>query len=243
MRCRVLITAVLAAAGASACNGADAPHEPTSTAAPTTISDTRTLLGHWPMDDAEPGTIRDESGRGHDGTRGPEVGATGESFRFPGITAIPDPERLATIPDSPDFAVGSAEFVVSVRVRTTSSGEHNLVQHGQNTVPQFWKVEVNANGDRPGVAHCTFSGEFDSVGVSVDLRIDDGEWHTVTCSHTSTTTTIDVDGVWASKDKITGPIDNDQPISIGGKPECDGVDVECDYFVGDLADLRIEQIR
>ncbi len=241
MRGRTLIVATLLVAVATGCGGDDTPDEITTTAPPTTSVEQRQLLGHWPMGDTDPGEIRDASGRGHDGTRGPAVGATGESFRFPEITTIPDTDRLATIPDSPDFAVGGSEFVVSVRVRTTSAGEHNLVQHGQNTVSQFWKIEVNANGDRPGVAHCTFVGEFESVGVSVDLRIDDGDWHTVTCRHTSTATTIDVDGVWASKDKVTGPIDNDQPISIGGKPECDGVDVECDYFVGELADLRIER--
>jgi hypothetical protein len=76
--------------------------------------------------------------------------------------------------------------------------------------------------------------------VSSKRRIDDGAWHDIACRHRVAGVTIVVDGEEKTKEKVSGPITNDRTVTVGGKPSCDGVDVECDYYVGDLADLRIE---
>ncbi len=240
MRLRVTALTVLAVVGVGACGPDEQRRDVATTAPPTTLPYAVEVVGDWPLTDAEAGVAPERSGNGLDGAVGAKVETSSAGLRFPVIDVEPDPQRVVSIPDSPGFDVAEGEFVVSIRVRTTDAGEHNLVQHGQNDRPMFWKVELNANGDRPGVPHCTFVGDVAAAAVAGPGRIDDGEWHTITCRHTATKVRIEVDGETRDNDKVTGPVANDEPLTVGGKPFCDGDDVECDYYVGTLADLRIE---
>ena len=53
----------------------------------------------------------------------------------------------------------------------------------------------------------------------------------LTCVRTATAVTLYVDGVFMNRKRgVTGRIDNKQPLTIGGKTECDQVTVTCDYF-------------
>ena len=50
-----------------------------------------------------------------------------------------------------------------------------------------------------------------------------------------------VDGVVRDiRSGTTGTIANTRPITIGGKLNCNQVDITCDYFVGDIDYVRIE---
>ena len=240
VRVRVGVLTVWAIVGIGAC-GQDAAEVEVPTSAPTTtLPYTVELVGAWPLTDVASGVAPERSGNGLDGSVGTALEATSEGITFPAVEREPDTQRTISIPDQPGFDVGAGEFVVSIRVRTTDAGEHNLVQHGQNDQPTFWKVELNANGERPGVPHCTFVGDVAAAAVAGPDRIDDGEWHTITCRHTATKVRIEVDGETRDNDKVTGVVANDDPLTIGGKPFCDGADIECDYYVGVLADLQIE---
>lgn len=234
---------LLVGVGATGCGGDEAPSPTTIAATTTTLPYAVTLVGEWALVDAAAGVAPDGSGVGLDGVVGSRLAVVDGALRFPEVVAQPDPERLVTVPDAPGFDVADGEYVVALRLRTTSPGEHNLVQHGQSDAGTFWKVELNANGDRPGIPHCTFVGTLGPVAVSADRRIDDGEWHDVACRHRPTALTIEVDGETWVEEVVSGPIANDRTLTVGGKPACDGVDVECDYYVGDLADLRIEVRR
>ena len=49
-----------------------------------------------------------------------------------------------------------------------------------------------------------------------------------------------VDGVYRSKkDGTVGTINNTFPMTVGGKIDCDQVDVTCDYFTGQVDYLKI----
>ena len=49
-----------------------------------------------------------------------------------------------------------------------------------------------------------------------------------------------VDGVYRSKKAGTvGTIDNTFPMTVGGKIDCDQVDITCDYFTGQIDYLKI----
>jgi hypothetical protein len=200
------------------------------------------VVAWWPMTDTGGTEMADSSGNGHTGVVGDRVERTGESFRFPPVTqGVADVARIVVVPPAPDFISDDESLTISFRIRTTSQGEHNIVQKGQSQAKGgFWKVEVNANGDTPGIAHCTFKGAISASAVSAEARIDDGKWHSVACRRTRLGLAIDVDGAVHSKSALTGAMTNTAPLSIAGKSRCAPENgVECDYFVGELADLRI----
>lgn len=51
-----------------------------------------------------------------------------------------------------------------------------------------------------------------------------------------------VDGQFRSRNNhATGYIDNNFPLTIGGKPKCDQVKVTCDYFTGEIDWVRVDR--
>ena len=70
--------------------------------------------------------------------------------------------------------------------------------------------------------------------------INDNLWHVLTCVRTPTRVTVLVDGVEVNhKNGSTGTIDNEMPMTVGGKLNCDQIKVTCDYFSGDIDYIRI----
>jgi hypothetical protein len=169
-----------------------------------------------------------------------DVGIT--AYRFPDVapdTLPTRPDHLVTVPSDPSLDPGDGAFAVTVRFRTTS-GSSNIVQKGQRfTGGGYWKVEQD-----DGRMRCVFlDGQGRGVPAFAGGRpIDDGEWHTVTCRRTPTSVTmwIDYENV-ARVRSVTGAIGNDWPMTIGGKPRCDQVWVECDYFTGDIDFVRVKK--
>ncbi len=113
------------------------------------------------------------------------------------------------------------------------------MQKGQGaTTGGYWKLE-----NPEGLPRCLFRG---SNGASrtgyAKVAINDGQWHVIRCNRTSTYVEMYIDGVRQSR--LTGPtgtIANPWELTIGGKGQCDGVNVTCDYFVGDIDYVRIEK--
>ena len=70
--------------------------------------------------------------------------------------------------------------------------------------------------------------------------LNDEQWHDLTCVLTSTGVTMYVDGELRNrKNGPTGTIDNNFPMTIGGKIDCDQIDVTCDYFSGQIDYIKI----
>ena len=65
--------------------------------------------------------------------------------------------------------------------------------------------------------------------------LNDNVWHVVRCDRAPTSVTMYVDGVRTGRsNSTTGTLNNGKPWTIGGKSECDTVNVSCDYFAGEI---------
>lgn len=150
-----------------------------------------------------------------------------------------------TVQDNPVLDTGYARTTITVRLQTTGTGQYNIIQKGQAPNAGFYKMQVNGNGTRPGIPDCTFgSGKGSNHLLIGTTKVNDGAWHTVSCtkdSSVSGTATdylvmiITVDGVSLTKSFTsvpTFPLGNSVPLSIGGKSKCNGTTVDCDYFEG-----------
>jgi concanavalin A-like lectin/glucanase superfamily protein len=204
-------------------------------------------VASWSMNES-PGahTMRDGSGNGLDGRIGREVG-TGElpggyrGYRFDRLepdTRPTHPQHLVVVPDDADLDPGSREFSITLRLRTTEQFG-NIIQKGQATVAGgSYKLQIPG-----GKVQCWFRGSAGSVLVTAPRAINDGRWHTVQCWRNSQGVALAIDGsTVAAREGATGTIANSWPVSIGGKTDCDQIDVGCDYFAGDLDAVEIQAI-
>ncbi|MGW1060915.1 PKD domain-containing protein [Micromonospora rubida] len=213
-------------------------------ASPAQAVATRTVA-FWSMDEPAGATVlADSSGNGRHGTVGAEVAA---GVRYAGATAHRFayhnpadheyvPGHVDLVPASNEFNPEAGDFSFTIRYRTTRSFG-NILQKGQgNTAGGYWKFEAPA-----GKPRCMFRGGDGATRTGyTGTSIADGQWHTVTCNRTSTYVEMYVDGVRTSR--LTGPtgtIANNWQLSVGGKSACDGVDVTCDYFAGDIDWIRL----
>ncbi len=229
---RLALAAVVAAAGVLA------------GVSPAQAVATRTVA-FWSMDEPAGGTVlTDSSGNGRHGRVGDEVvagtrydGATAHRFAYhnPADKEYV-PGHVDLVPASNDFNPEAGDFSFSIRYRTTKSFG-NIMQKGQGgTAGGYWKFEAPE-----GKPRCMFRGGDGATRTGyTGTSISDGRWHTVTCNRTASYVEMYVDGVRTSR--LTGPsgtIANNWQFSIGGKSSCDGVNVTCDYFAGDIDWIRL----
>ncbi|GAA4957795.1 laminin G domain-containing protein [Actinoplanes utahensis] len=205
------------------------------------------VMAVWPMDESPGDTwMADAGGRGHHGRIGPEVG-TGLTagptvgYRFDRLEPDTPPTRpghLVVVADHPDLDPAERDFAVTVRLRT-SRKFGNVIQKGQATVPGgSWKVQLPN-----GRATCTYRGSRGTIELIAPYRINDGAWHVVRCVRLRAGVFLSIDGRQAAaRLGWTGTIDNDWPVSIGGKLDCDQVKVGCDYYAGDLDWITVEAV-
>ncbi|MBO3741664.1 laminin G domain-containing protein [Actinoplanes flavus] len=202
-------------------------------------------MAAWTMDESRGSRwMADSTGRGHNGRIGPDVGTglsteSSRGYRFDRLEPDTPPARpghLVSVPDHPDLDPGDRDFAVTVRLRTTHKFG-NIIQKGQATVPGgSFKMQI-PNG-RPT---CTFRGSVGTIEMWSPARINDGNWHTVRCLRIRDGVALLIDGnEVVSKPGWTGTIANTWPVSIGGKLDCDQVEVGCDYYAGDLDWIVIE---
>jgi hypothetical protein len=117
----------------------------------------------------------------------------------------------------------------------------NIVQKGQGgSAGGYWKIE-NPGGNLT----CVFrflkgNGDWNRKEVVSASPLNDGEYHTVTCELIDNELRLIVDGVLEdTAGNAFGSISNDQPVSIGGKTNCDNVIITCDYFTGWIDEISI----
>lgn len=198
-----------------------------------------TTAAVWAMDEPPGSTwMVDGGGRGHHGRIGPEVGVgvfdgTTVGYHFERLEPDTPPARpghLVSVPDHTDLDPGERDFVVALRLKTTHKFG-NVIQKGQATVPGGnWKVQIPN-----GRVTCAFRGAKGTIELIAPYRINDGAWHVVRCARLRAGVYLSIDGrMAAGREGWVGRIDNDWPVSIGGKPDCDQVKVGCDYYAGEL---------
>ena len=204
------------------------------------------VTADYEMNEA-PGTtvMLDSSGNGVNGVVDPTGvqsgatfdGATGYNWvrRPPAVPPV-EPQRIVQVPDNPNVEPGNAaSFTVEIRFRTKEKFG-NIIQKGQSASKGGqWKIE-----NPQGIPTCLFKGSLGRVATGAKTAINDNSWHTLTCVLTRTRLTMYVDGVERSHlNGNPGTIDNAIPMTVGGKINCDQVEVTCDYFSGQIDYVRI----
>jgi len=204
----------------------------------------------WEMNEG-PGatTMVDGSGNGNHGEIGSAVltatwskGAKGYRWTFASPTKPPaKPERLILVQNN-DLNPGSADYAVEIRYRTNQPFG-NIVQKGQGGASGgYFKLE-----NPKGKIKCVFrgraaNGDWRRKQVQSPTALNDNEWHTVRCEREGTKLRLYVDGSLVNTASgSTGTIWNNQPVSIGGKKNCDQIKRTCDYFTGYIDYIKIEQ--
>ena len=204
------------------------------------------VTADYEMNEA-PGTtvMLDSSGNGVNGVVDPTGvqsgatfdGATGYNWvrRPPAVPPV-EPQRIVQVPDNPNVEPGNAaSFTVEIRFRTKEKFG-NIIQKGQSASKGGqWKIE-----NPQGIPTCLFKGSLGRVATGAKTAINDNSWHTLTCVLTRTRLTMYIDGVERSHlNGNPGTIDNAIPMTVGGKINCDQVEVTCDYFSGQIDYVRI----
>ena len=213
-----------------------------ATAAPASAGATNTV-GQWNLNEAPGARVaNDSSGSGLDGRVGSDIstgarydGATG--YRFPTWASTAAGHEVV-VPDNSKLDPGTSDYAVSVRFRTARYYS-NVVQKGQSgTVGGYWKMEVAR-----GLVKCQFrTGTGSHLTVGSTTRIDDGRWHSVRCGRDGGTVSLYLDGKRQSvRTGLSGSISNTWELAIGGKSRCDGDEVGCDFFAGDVDSVRIQK--
>lgn len=211
-------------------------------------------IGHWQMDETAGSTVmQDGSANQLHGQIGPDVvlhEATPDSFgyRFKGDWWVVNDNRLVTWPDDDRLDPGTQPFAVTLRVKTGAL-DPNMIQKGQaNQAGGYWKFVL-----KKGWPRCHFrdaSGNTKAIGFVNDVRpetkVADNQWHTLRCEKTTTGVRVTID--YGEPDAISkfikgtiGTINNTRPMFLGGKLDCDGVTVTCDYFAGVIDWVTLER--
>jgi hypothetical protein len=212
-------------------------------------------IGEWGMNEPQGSTLMvDSSGNGLDGTIGSDVvlaEATpdgGYAYRFKGDWRIVNDNRLVTWPDDDRLDPGTGTFAVTIRLKTGAL-DPNIIQKGQaNQAGGYWKFVL-----KKGWPRCHFRDQFDrtkAIGFVNDPRpetkVADNQWHTLRCERTPTGVRATIN--YGEPNAITkfirgtiGNVNNSRPMFLGGKLDCDGSTVTCDYFAGAVDWVTIEK--
>ncbi len=120
---------------------------------------------------------------------------------------------------------------------TTRSAFGNMIQKGQaGAKGGYFKMQMPK-----GIVSCLFRGADGSRSVNSRVALNDGAPHTIRCERVGTAVTMTIDGTKVRR--ATGPtglISNTVPLSIAGKPHCDGTTITCDYWVGTMDEISID---
>jgi hypothetical protein len=212
------------------------------------------VTASWQMNETARPTMVDSSGLGLNGVIGSNVAIAratsdgGLAYGFSGDRGVVTDERLVTVPDDSQLDPGTGTYAVTVRMRTAKPN-NNMLQKGQSgQTGGYWKLQMH-----DGWPICLFrdsAGNSRAIGFvnssDPNTKVNDSTWHTLRCERTATGVNMTID--YGSPTAITktingtvGNIDNTRPLSIGGKLDCNGTTVGCDYFSGSIDWVSIER--
>lgn len=204
-------------------------------AAPAAPASAATTVADWQMNEDSGSTMRDSTGR-HPGDIGADVRLLGSAYRFPFIERDAyRPQHIVTVPNAPALNPGTGAWSVTARMKFTQNFG-NVLQKGQGGNGRtYMKMQAPK-----GIVSCLFRGADGSVSVNSGVPLNDGSYHVVTCRREGKDVTMTIDGTRTrTASGATGAISNTLPFAIGGKSQCNGDTVTCDYWVGDMDYVKI----
>lgn len=201
------------------------------------------VLVHYGMNEQKGHVLHNSAGSKFDGHIGRHVGLTGNAHVFSQIDrGIYQPGRIDVVPDRNRLAPGNAHFAVTVRFKWPGGSDNNLIQKGQGSpAGGLFKMKTSVGTQPDGAIKCLFRGSTGDSQVESygSPRLDDSEWHTVTCIRNRVGTIMAVDGKQVDANgNDPGIINNDWPIAIGGNSNCNSPDLECNYWRGQIGDIK-----
>jgi hypothetical protein len=162
-------------------------------------------------------------------------GLAGTAYRFDGKSSYVE------VPSSAALNPGAAPIQFTVHVRytvtppNTSTTDYDILRKGTSSdSAQFYKAEIRPDNR----AVCRFVGSKTSksgVLIHAGPRLNDGTWHTITCTKTSTRISLVVDSRTFTKKATVGSISNTGPLTLGAKP---GKRFS-DFYNGDLDEVGV----
>ncbi len=225
-------------------NGASAASSHAADVNPLDVS----VVADWEMNEPVGATVMiDSSGNGLDGAIVPSDqittgqlldGATGYHWlRRPPTPPPAQPERIIQVADNDllDMSNAAATYTVEIRYRTKEKFG-NIIQKGQSA-SKGGQFKIQNPQGRPS---CLFKGAIGRVATRSTVNLNDNLWHVLTCVRTPDRVTLLIDGVENNhQNGQTGAINNEIPYTIGGKINCDQIEITCDYFSGDIDYVRV----
>lgn len=192
-------------------------------------------------------TAVDSSGAAHHGSIGSHIVLNGAyalfDYHSPDEGVAYRDDHLVVVPDAADGSLdpGRGNFSVEVRFWYSPVGADpdetpNLLQKGQSGT-RGGQVKLQISRGRIG---CTFKTPEGTAAATSSALVSDGAWHVVRCDRTPTSVTVYVDDVRSGvRNAATGTLENSKPWALGGKQQCDGQQVDCDYFAGAVDYVRL----
>ena len=189
-----------------------------------------TVRALWRMGETSGTTMHDSSGQGHNGTltnvKVGQPGFSGLGYGFNGTSSI------VKVPSASSLNPGSSPFTWTTHVKFTKlpSADYDLVRKGLSTTSGgHWKSEILNTGK----AFCEVRGSAGTAHLSNGPMLNNGAWHTVTCTRNGSTLTLTVDGKSYSTTHASGTVSNSAQLTMGAKTS------NGDYFNGVMDEVRL----
>jgi hypothetical protein len=189
----------------------------------------------WLLNETRGPTAFDSAGN-HDGTASNvafgQPGHEGTSYGFNGVNSV------VRVPHAPDLNPGTANFSYGAWVNFTTPPPpqtFDVVRKGVgSSAGGYYKLELYTTSTGVVRARCYFKdSQARSVSESVGSRLNDGQWHHLTCARQGDEFRATADGTTSTETSTLGSIGNGADVTIGAKPNGD------DWFVGRIDEVRI----
>jgi len=189
-----------------------------------------TVRALWHMDETSGNVMHDSSGHANNGTltnvQVGQAGFAGAGYGFNGSSSI------VKVSSSSSLNPGSSPFTWTTHVKFTQipRDDYDLVRKGLSTTSGgHWKSEILHSGK----AYCQVRGSSGSVALTNGPALNNGVWHTVTCTRSGSTLTLTVDGRSYSTSHASGTVSNSAQLTLGAKTS------NGDYFKGVMDEVQL----
>lgn len=170
------------------------------------------LVADWEMNEmGSPPLTMVDSGDGHDGQPMGGVVGDGSTYTFDGtgVVKVSDPDGTTLSPGSQDITI-----TASLSFSNRPGHDYDIVRKKPAGVKGMqYRMEIMSTGK----AKCFFTGDSGNAAITSKQVLSDGQFHTITCTKTSSTIGVTVDAKAKTKNVVIGSIVNGTDISIGAK--------------------------
>lgn len=175
------------------------------------------IVAQWNMDETDGTVMVDSSGNGNNGTTY-DVVLSDEGYVFNGTSS------RAVVPSSATLNPGTRDFSFSAQVKTDRipplGTDYDILRKGTSVrTGGEYKLEIVYNRG-VGKAYCVVHDALGNVAtIRGKTNVTDGQLHTLTCTKTATSLTLNVDSLapQVKLANVPGPISNKKALTIGVK--------------------------